>query len=162
MVWAICGRMPLMMQSAPIEPGRGHRLDQVLGHQRVHGRHAGDVEDGDVGARVDDPLQQALHDDLGAGAVQGADQRQGQDAVPQLDDRRGELQHLLLLALDDLLAGFLVDLGRVQPQLSSSSLTRADSRARTSGLRPHSRRTSSNKGFLSEKTKVAVSEGEKP
>ena len=30
-----------------------------------------------------------LHDHLGAGAVQGADQRQREDVVPQPDDRRG-------------------------------------------------------------------------
>ena len=63
-------------------------------------------------AGLDDLLQQRLHHDLGAGAVERADHRQGQDAVPELHDRRGQFEHLLLLAEDDLLARLLVDLGR--------------------------------------------------
>jgi hypothetical protein len=42
-----------------------HGLEQVLRHQRVDGRHAGDVDDGDLGARLDDALQQRFHDQLG-------------------------------------------------------------------------------------------------
>ena len=51
---------------------------------------------------LDDALQQPLHDDLGALAVERTDQRQRQDALPQLHDRRGKLQQLLLLAGDHL------------------------------------------------------------
>ena len=51
-----------------------------------------------AGAGVDDLLQQALHHDLRARAVERADQREREDAVPQLDHRRRQLQHLLLLA----------------------------------------------------------------
>ena len=36
------------------QPGGGDRLEQMLGHQGVDGRHAGDVDDGDLGALVDD------------------------------------------------------------------------------------------------------------
>ena len=79
-------------------------LQEMLRHQRVDGRHAGDVDDRDAGAGVDDLLEQALHHDLRPRAVERADQRQREDAVPELDDRRRELQHLLLLARDQLLA----------------------------------------------------------
>ena len=90
------------------QPRGGDGLEQVLRGERVDRRHAGDVDDGDRRAGVDDPLQQALHHDLRAGAVQRADQRQGQDALPQLDHRRGQLEHLLLLPHDHLLAGPLI------------------------------------------------------
>ena len=66
---------------------------------------------------LDDLLEQGLHDDLGPGAVERADHRQGEDAVPELHDRRGQLEHLLLLAADDLLARLLVDLGGVEAEL---------------------------------------------
>ena len=46
---------------------------------------------------VDDPLQQRLVHLLGAGGVQAADDRQGQDAVPDLDDRRLQLADRLAL-----------------------------------------------------------------
>ena len=86
----------------------------MLGHQGVDRRNARDVDDGDAGAGVDDPLEEILHDHLGAGAVERTDQRQGQDAVPQLHDRRGQLEHLLLLTVDELLAPFLIDLDSEQ------------------------------------------------
>ena len=65
------------------QPRGRHRLQQVLRDQRVDGRHAGDVEDGDRRAGLDDALQQVLHHDLRARAVERADERQRQDAVPQ-------------------------------------------------------------------------------
>src|SRR5580692_725186 len=37
---------------------RGHRLQQMLSHQRIHRRYAGNVDDGHLGAGVDDLLQQ--------------------------------------------------------------------------------------------------------
>src|SRR5688572_12932345 len=89
------------------EPRRGDRLQQVLRDQGVHGGHAGDVDDGDGGAVVHDGLQQVLHHHLGARAVEGADEGQGQDALPQLHHRGGQLQQVLLLAVDDLLAALL-------------------------------------------------------
>ena len=60
--------------------------------------------------------EQALHHDLRARAVERADERQRQDAVPQRDDRRRELQHLLLLTVDDGLALLLEHLRRVQAE----------------------------------------------
>src|SRR2546423_4870293 len=82
----------------------GHGLNQVIRHLRVDGRHAGDVEDGDLGARLDDALKQALHHQLRAAAVERADQRQADDAIPDLHDGRRQLQHILLLLADDALA----------------------------------------------------------
>jgi len=63
------------------EAGRGDGLEQVLGDQGVDGRHAGDVDDGHAGAGLHDALQQRLHDDLRAGAVEGADERKSQHAI---------------------------------------------------------------------------------
>src|SRR5215471_9605335 len=71
----------------PHQPGRGHGLEQVLRHQRVHRRHSGDVNDGYACAGLDDLLQQALHHHLRPRAVERADQRQGENALPQHDDR---------------------------------------------------------------------------
>ena len=106
MVWAICGRMPLMMQSAPIRRAAVTVLSRCCADQRIDRRHAGDVDDRDLGAGLDDALQQRLHHDLRARAVERADQRQGQDAVPQLHHRRRELEHLLLLPQNDLFPVF--------------------------------------------------------
>ncbi len=86
------------------QPRRGNRLEQVLRNQRVHGRYASDVDDRDARARAHDLLQQVLHHDLRAFAVQGADQRERQNAVPKLDDGSGEFQHFRLLAGDRLFA----------------------------------------------------------
>jgi hypothetical protein len=79
----------------------------VLRDERVDGRHAGDVDDGDFGAGIDQPLQQRLHHDLRAGAVERADHRQRNHAVPELDHRRRQLQPSPLLPAYDFLAGFL-------------------------------------------------------
>jgi hypothetical protein len=49
-------------------------------------------------------LQQAFHHDLGAGAVQRADQRQRQHIFPELHDRGRQFEQFLLLPHDDLLA----------------------------------------------------------
>src|SRR5262245_51924034 len=46
------------------QAGRRDGLQQVLGHQRVHCGDAGDVDDRDARPGLDDPLEQALHDDL--------------------------------------------------------------------------------------------------
>src|SRR2546421_3261059 len=98
------------------QPRRRHRLEQVLGDQRVHGGHAGDVDDSDGGARLDDAAEQILHHHLRPRAVQRSDERQAEHALPELDDRRGQLQHLALLMDNDLLAALLVDLGGVEPE----------------------------------------------
>ena len=105
-----------MMQSA-MSRAAATVFQQVLRHERVHGRDAGDVDDRNRRAGLDDALQQAFHDHLCACAVEGTDEREREDAVPQLDHRRGEFQHLLLLAVDDLFAAFLEDLHRVETEL---------------------------------------------
>ena len=71
----------------------------MLGDQCVDGRDTGNVDNDDLRTGSDHRFQKALHDDLRPGAVQGADQRQRHDPVPQLDDRGRQFQHLLLLAL---------------------------------------------------------------
>ena len=60
MVCAICGRTPLMMQSAPI------RRIAVTVFSRcwatgVDRRHTGDIDDGDLRTGIDDALQQRFH-----------------------------------------------------------------------------------------------------
>ena len=65
------------------EPGGPDRLEQVLGHEGVDGGHARNVDDGDRRSGVHDPLQQALHHDLGALAVEGPDEGHREDPFPQ-------------------------------------------------------------------------------
>ena len=98
------------------QPRGRNRLDQVLGHQRIDGRHPGDVDNRDLGARSHDLFQQALHDDLCALAVERADQRQRQNAFPEPDHRGREFEQFLLLACDDLLAAALVQLGHIEAE----------------------------------------------
>ena len=103
-VCAICGRMPLMMQSAPISRAAEMVLIRCCATS-VSTVGTPVMSMMAISApEVDDALQQALHDDLGARAVERADQRQREDAVPQLDHRRRELEQFLLLAGDHLLA----------------------------------------------------------
>ena len=85
------------------QPSRGDGLQQVLRNQRVHGRHARDVDDGELRIRCHNCLQQALHHYLGARAVESADDGKRQDAVPKLDHRRRQLKEFLLLPRDKLL-----------------------------------------------------------
>src|SRR5271155_322336 len=92
-------------------------LDQVLRHQCVDRWHPGNVDDRDLGARGDDLFEQVFHDGLGARAVERADQRQGKDALPQSHDGGGQLEQLLLLTSDDVLAALLEGLHGVEPEL---------------------------------------------
>ena len=89
----------------------------MLGDQRVDGGHAGDVDDGDLGFLVDDRLEQVLHNDAGAGAVERADQGQGENAVPETHDRGREFGDLIALPVNHLLAALEEPFHRVQPQL---------------------------------------------
>jgi hypothetical protein len=66
----------------------GDGLQSMLGHQRVDGGHAGDVDDGDQGAPVSTIFSSRLSiTTCGAGAVERADQGQRQDVLPQLARR---------------------------------------------------------------------------
>ena len=160
MVCAICGRMPLMMQSAPMRRAAATVFIRccatsvstvgtpVMSMMAI------------VGAGVHDPLQQVLHDHLGARAVEGADQGQRQHALPQLHDRRGELQQFLLLPRNDFLAALLIRLGIVRrPSLSTNTVMAHTSFTRS---RPCPFRMASNSGCLMENTNMAVSAGVKP
>ena len=46
-----------------------------------------------------------------------ANERQGENFVPQLNDERGKFEQLLRLTLDDVVAALLIHLGRVKPEL---------------------------------------------
>ena len=162
MVCAICGRMPLMMQSAPIRRAAATVFSRCCA-----------TSVSTVGTPVmsmmaiSEPVSTMrcssdLHHDLGARAVERADQRQRQDAVPQLHDRRRQLEHLLLLAADDLLAALLERLDGVQAELVEQlgdRPGRVGQRGCVGCRRPRRR---ANSGCLSEKTNVAVSLGLKP
>ena len=162
MVCAICGRMPLMMQSAPISRAAATVFSRCCA-----------TSVSTVGTPVmsmiaisapglDDPLEQGLHDDLRAGAVERADQRQREDAVPELHDRRRELEQLLLLARDDLLAALLKDLGRVEAELVEQFVVLHSASASALGSLSSSSLSDLNNGCFSENTKVAVSDGVSP
>ena len=116
-VWAICGRMPEMMHSAPISRAATTVLRMCWA---TWVSTAGTPVMSMIaygGAGVDQGLQQLLHDHLGAGRVQRADQRHRHDAVPELDHRRGQLEQLLGLVGDHLLAGLRVGLEREQAEV---------------------------------------------
>ncbi len=116
MVWAICGRMPLIRQSAPIKTRGGHGLQQVLGHQGIHHRDAGDVDNGVIRPGLDDRFQQILHHHLRARAIQRSDERQRQDVLPKPHHGSGKLQQLFLLARDHFFARLLERFRRQQPE----------------------------------------------
>ncbi len=98
------------------QAGGGHGLQQVLGDQGVDGRHAGDVDDGDGRTGVDDALQQRFHHHLGAGAVERADDRQGENPFSQADDGGRQFHHVFLLAGDNRLARLQEHVHRIEAQ----------------------------------------------
>ena len=112
------------------QPRRRDGLQQMLRDERIDGRHAGDVDDRDFRARLDDPLEQALHHDLRARAVERADERQREDAIPEPDHRRRQLEQFLLLARDDLLARLLECFHREESELIDDAAKCAMSRRR--------------------------------
>src|SRR3569833_2068278 len=89
-------------------------FQQMLRHQRIDRRHAGDIDDRNHCSGFDYFLQQTFHHHLRACAIERADQRQRQDVLPQLHHRRRKFQQFILLAQDDLLAAFLINLDREQ------------------------------------------------
>ncbi|CAM2160733.1 hypothetical protein PT2222_80317 [Paraburkholderia tropica] len=102
----------------------GDGLEQMLGDQRVDGRHAGDVDDRETRTGIDDLLQQALHHHLGARRIERADQRQRENAFPQLHDRCREFEQFFLLARDDRLAAFLEGFGGVEAEAVEQQIDR--------------------------------------
>jgi hypothetical protein len=100
-VWAICGRMPLMMQSAPMSLA----ADTVL-------MRCWATSVSTVGTPVMSMIEEVRHHRLCALAVQGTNQREGQDLVPQLHHRSREFEQLVRLAFDHLIAALRIDLER--------------------------------------------------
>ena len=47
-------------------------LQQMLGHESIHRRHAGDIDDGDLRIRLYDALQQGFHHHLCPCAVESS------------------------------------------------------------------------------------------
>ena len=76
----------------------------MVGDGRVDRRHAGDVDHDHAGAVGADAAQQLLGELAGALAVEHADDREDQQPLADLQDRRGELADRLLLLADDALA----------------------------------------------------------
>jgi hypothetical protein len=86
MICAICGRMPLMMQSAPMRRAADTVLSRCWAVSVSTVGTPVNVDDGDLGSFGHDRLKQVLHNDLRARAVQRADQGQRENSVPQFDD----------------------------------------------------------------------------
>ena len=126
-VWAICGPDAADDAVRAHQPRRGDRLQQVLGDERVHGRHAGDVDDRDARARSRRSCWSRLSITTCVRALSSVPiSGRARTPVPQLDDRRRQLEQLLLLAGDHLLAALLVDLGRVEAELVEQQRGRPD------------------------------------
>ena len=84
MVCAICGRMPLMMQSAPIRRAAATVFSRCCATS-VSTVGTPVMSMIAISAPVSTiALQQALHHHLRAVAVERADERQGEDVLPQL------------------------------------------------------------------------------
>jgi hypothetical protein len=77
------------------QPGGRHSPDEVLSHLGVHSWNARDVYDCDLGTRLYNMVEKIFHHRLCALAVQGANQRKGQDLVPQLHHRSREFEQLV-------------------------------------------------------------------
>src|SRR5438132_8105417 len=86
------------------EPRRLDRLDEVVGHGRVDVRDAGDVQHYDLGAVGADPPEPLLRELARALRIDHADDRQDQQALAHLQDRRRQLSNGLLLFANNPLA----------------------------------------------------------
>ena len=110
------------------QSSRGNRFQQVLRDQRIYSRHAGNIDNCKPRVGVHDRLQKRLHDHLGAGAVQRADQRKGNNPIPQGDHRSGKLEHLLLLPVNNLIASVDEGVRGMQRELVEKSVGRRNAR----------------------------------
>src|SRR6185437_2268447 len=99
------------------QPCGAHRLDEVLGNQRVDCRDAGDIQDGDAASGSHDLVQQRFHDHLGAATVEGTDDGQREDTIPYADDRGRYLGHLIGLTQDHLFAALNIGLKAVDGEM---------------------------------------------
>src|SRR6185312_15971363 len=54
---------------------RGDGFQQMLRHEGIYGGNARDIDDRDLGVRLDDGSEETFHDDLSARTVEGADDR---------------------------------------------------------------------------------------
>jgi hypothetical protein len=104
MVCAIWGRIPLIMQSAPIRAAATVRIRCCATNVSTVGTLVMAISAPEVTISSN-----GLHDDLGARTVECADQWQGENALPQTHDRGGQLEQLLLLARDDVFSVLLKD-----------------------------------------------------
>jgi hypothetical protein len=110
-----------------------------------------------------EPLQQTLHHDLSALAVERADQRQRQHAFPQLHDRRRELDQLFLLTRDELLARLLKDFRSYTGRAHRAGLVASQRVPAIAGrLVPEASVVRLNSACFREKTNVATCDGVKP
>src|ERR1044071_6226484 len=111
MVWAIWGRIPLMMHSAPI------RRAAATVFRRCWATSVSTVGTPVMSMIAIEAPEQALHHHLGPVAVERADERHRQHPLPQRDHRGRELEQVTPLALDHVLARALVDLGGEEAEL---------------------------------------------
>src|ERR1700677_425445 len=78
---------------------------------------AGDVNDRDLGAFVDNVLKEILHHDLRAFAIERADNGECKHALPQLDHRRRQFRDFAMLAKNDFFTALLILLESEQAKL---------------------------------------------
>jgi len=84
----------------PEEPNGARHPQEVIGGAGIHHLDAGDVDDGAVRLLLDDGAQERLGHLRAARRVEHADDREAEDALPDLDDRRRQLADRSALHLD--------------------------------------------------------------
>ena len=160
MVWAICGRMPLMMQSAPISRAAATVLSRCCATS-VSTVGTPVMSMMAMPAPVVTICCSRLSITTCVRALSSVPMSGSASiALPQLDHRGRKLHQLLLLPRDDLFARFLVDLRRVETQLVQQQRwpTRYPPASPAASF-PYSWRRRANSGSFSEKTNMAVSRG---
>ena len=160
MVCAICGRMPLIRHSAPISRAAATVFSRCCATSvSTTGTPVMSII-AIIRARLDDRFQQVLHHHLRAGAVQGSNQRQRQNILPQPHHRSGKFQQLLLLARDHVLrASSGTPPSSESPSFVDQHCGEPDLIAQAFGSVPNSLRSAEKSGRLRENTNEAVSLG---
>ena len=104
-----------MMQSGPLSSRGGDGLEEVLRGQRIHRRHAGNINNGDFCFCIDNRLQKfsimIWVRWLSSVPITGS-----ADSIPQFDHRRRQFRDFALLTDNDFLAVLLEDLKREEPE----------------------------------------------